>query len=159
MRQGRQIVIYDPATGRDVNGVWTRDPFPGNIIPAERINPTARAIMQVLPGPEQYGPGCCAVAERNLAWAEHFNKDLFWNWVGKVDHNFGANDRTFFRWAENERNEIGNRGNAIQSGPAQDGQLPLIRSNRAVVGDWVHIFGAGTVFNLRGGYTYFLEWS
>jgi Carboxypeptidase regulatory-like domain/TonB-dependent Receptor Plug Domain len=26
---GRQVVIYDPATGRDVNGVWTRDPFPG----------------------------------------------------------------------------------------------------------------------------------
>ncbi len=84
---------------------------------------------------------------------------MFWNWVGKVDHNFGANDRAFFRWAENERNEIGNRGNAIRSGPAQDGQLPLIRSNRAIVGDWVHIFGAGTVFNLRGGYTYFLEWS
>ena len=157
-RQGNLIRIYDPATGRDVNGVWTRDPFPGNIIPAERINPTARAIMKYFPDPNNTDPAV-APWERNLAWAEHFNKDLFWNWVGKVDHNFGANDRTFFRWAENERNEIGNRGNAIQSGPAQDGQLPLIRSNRAVVGDWVHIFGAGTVFNLRGGYTYFLEWS
>ena len=40
-------------------------------------------------------------------------------------------------------NEIGNRGNAIRSGPAQAGQLPLIRSNRAIVADWVHIFGAG----------------
>ena len=39
----------------------------------------------------------------NLDWAEHFNKDLFWNWVGKVDHNFSANDRAFFRWGENER--------------------------------------------------------
>jgi hypothetical protein len=155
---GRLITIYDPATGRDVNGVWTRDPFPGNIIPADRINPTARAIMRYLPDPNNIDPAV-APWQRNLAWAEHFNKDLFWNWVGKVDHNFGANDRAFFRWAENERNEIGNRGNAIRSGPAQDGQLPLIRANRAIVGDWVHIFGAGTVFNLRGGYTYFLEWS
>ena len=48
---------------------------------------------------------------------------------------------------------------AIRSGPAQNGQLPLIRANRAFVGDWVHIFGGGTVFNLRGSYTYFLEWS
>ena len=24
----------------------------------------------------------------NLCYTEHFNKDLFWNWVGKVDHNF-----------------------------------------------------------------------
>jgi hypothetical protein len=155
---GRQIVIYDPATGRDVNGVWTRDPFPGNIIPAHRINATAQAIAAYFPDPNNTDPAV-APWQRNLAWAEHFNQDKFWNWVGKVDHNFGANDRTFFRWAENERNEIGNRGNAIRSGPAQDGQLPLVRSNRAVVGDWVRIFGAGTVFNLRGGYTYFLEWS
>ena len=28
-----------------------------------------------------------------------------------------------------------------------------------MVGDWVHVFGAGTVFNLRASYTYFLEWS
>ena len=36
--QGRLITIYDPATGRDVNGVWTRDPFPNNSSP-----PTASA--------------------------------------------------------------------------------------------------------------------
>lgn len=155
---GRQIVIYNPRTGRDVNGVWTRDPFPGNIIPAGDINPTARAIMQYWPDPNGSTAGV-APWQQNLLWPEHFNRDLFWNWVGKVDHNFGANDRAFFRWAENERNEIGNRGNAIRSGPGQAGQLPLWRANRALVGDWVHIFGPGTVFNLRGGYTYFLEWS
>ena len=114
---------------------------------------------EVLAGSEQCRP-VVAPWQRNLEWAEHFNKDLFWNWVGKVDHNFGANDRAFFRWGENERNEIGNRGtNAIRSGPGQGGQLPLWRANRALVGDWVHIFGAGTVFNLRASYTYFLEWS
>jgi hypothetical protein len=155
---GRQIVIYDPATGRDVNGVWTRDPFPGNIIPPGRINATARALMQYWPEPNGSTAGV-APWQQNLLWPEHFNKDLFWNWVGKVDHNFGTNDRAFFRWAENERNEIGNRGNAIRTGPGQAGQLPLWRANRALVGDWVHIFGPGTVFNLRGSYTYFLEWS
>jgi len=155
---GNLIRIYDPATGRDVNNVWTRDPFPGNIIPADRINPTAQAIMKYWPDPNGTTAGV-APWQQNLHWAEHFNRDLFWNWVGKVDHNFGANDRTFFRWGENKRNEIGNRGNAIRSGPGQAGQLPLWRANRAMVGDWVHIFGPGTVFNLRGGYTYFLQWS
>ena len=156
---GNLIRIYDPATGRDVNGVWTREPFPDNRIPADRINPTARAIMKYWPDPNNVDPSV-APWQRNLEWASHFNKDLFWNWVGKVDHNFGANDRAFFRWGENERNEIGNRGsNAIRSGPGQGGQLPLWRANRALVGDWVHIFGAGTVFNLRASYTYFLEWS
>lgn len=157
--QGNLIRIYDPATGRDVDGVWTRDPFPGNIIPAARINPTAQRMMQYWPDPNGTTAGV-APWQQNLHWAEHFNRDLFWNWVGKVDHNFGANDRAFFRWGENKRNEIGNRGtNAIRSGPGQSGQLPLWRANRAIVGDWVHIFGPGTVFNLRGSYTYFLEWS
>ena len=52
---GNLIRIYDPTTGRDVNGVWTRDPFPGNIIPANRINETAKKIM---------GTGRCLTARR-----------------------------------------------------------------------------------------------
>jgi hypothetical protein len=154
---GQLITIYDPATGRDVNGVWTRDPFPGNIIPANRISATAKAIMKYYPDPNYTAAGV-APWQNNLDYPEHFNKDIFWNWVGKVDHNFGSNDRAFFRWGENKRNEVRNTS-AIRSGPAQDGQLPLWRANRALVGDWVHIFGPGTVFNVRGSYTYFLEWS
>jgi hypothetical protein len=156
---GRLIQIFDPRTGRDVNGVWTRDPFPGNIIPTDRINPTAQAIMKYWPEPNGTTAGV-APWQNNLLWTEHFNRDVFWNWVGKVDHNFTSNDRVFFRWAENKRNEIGNRGaNAIREGPGQGGQLPLWRANRGLVGDWVHIFGPGTVFNVRSSYTYFLEWS
>ena len=155
--QGRLITIFDPATGRDVNGVWTRDPFPGNIIPPERITSVAKNIMQYYPDPN-YTAANAAPWQSNLDYPEHFNKDLFWNWVGKVDHNFSPNDRAFFRWGENERNEVRNT-TAIRSGPAQDGQLPLWRANRAIVADWVHILGSGTVFNLRGSYTYFLEWS
>ena len=154
---GNRIIIYDPTTGRDINGVWTRDPFPGNIIPENRISPVAKAIMQYYPLPNGTTAGV-APWQQNLQYAEHFNRDVFWNWVGKVDHNFGANDRAFFRWGENERNELRDT-TAIRTGPGRDGQLPLIRSNRAIVGDWVHIFGPGTVFNIRGSYTYFLEWS
>jgi len=156
-QNGRRILIYDPATGRDVNGVWTRDPFPGNIIPASRISPTAQALMKYYPDPN-YSLDGSAPWQNNLDYPEHFNRDLFWNVLGKVDHNFSSNDRVFFRWGENERNELRNT-TAIRSGPAQNGQLPLWRANRAMVGDWVHIFGAGTVFNLRASYTYFLEWS
>ena len=87
---GRLITIYDPATGRDVNGVWTRDPFPGNSIPAEshqrrrrrRSCSTSRIPNGTTPG--------VAPWQQNLQYTEHFNKDIFWNWVGKVDHNFSA---------------------------------------------------------------------
>ncbi len=90
--QGRPIIIYDPATGRDVNGVWTRDPFPGNIIPANRIDPGAKACMQYYPAPNCTTPGQ-PDWQQNLCYTEHFNKDMFWNWVGKVDHNFSQKDR------------------------------------------------------------------
>ncbi len=154
---GNLITIYDPATGRNVNGTWVRDPFPNNQIPADRFNAVALQLLQYYPLPNYRDPAVAAW-QNNLAYTEHFNKDKFWNWVAKVDQNFGPNDRIFGRWGRNERNEIRNVS-AIRTGPAQDGQLPLIRSNDALVGDWVHVFGAGSVFNVRGGYSEFLQLS
>ena len=53
---GNLIPIYDPATTRVVNGVVIRDPFPGNIIPANRISPVARQFLGFLPSPTSDGP-------------------------------------------------------------------------------------------------------
>lgn len=46
-------LIYDPATG-DANGK-NRTPFPGNIVPANRINPIAAKLLSELPLPNQPG--------------------------------------------------------------------------------------------------------
>lgn len=48
---GQQVTIYDPLTTRTVNGVIVRDAFPGNVIPADRINPVAKAMLAALPTP------------------------------------------------------------------------------------------------------------
>src|SRR5437867_3643210 len=50
--QGRPVVIYDPLTTRTVNAAVVRDPFPGNKIPANRINPVAAAMLKYLPMPD-----------------------------------------------------------------------------------------------------------
>ncbi len=50
--QGRQIVIYDPSTTRLVNGVNVRDPFPGNRIPTDRLDPVAVESDAVLSAAE-----------------------------------------------------------------------------------------------------------
>ena len=53
---GPQYQIYDPATvAPAANGRFTRSPFPGNIIPASRINPIATAIAQHQPQPNAPG--------------------------------------------------------------------------------------------------------
>src|SRR5262249_39368912 len=48
---GRPVIIYDPATTRIENGVSVRDPFPGNVIPLNRIDPAAAAIAALYPAP------------------------------------------------------------------------------------------------------------
>src|SRR5258705_2834731 len=49
---GQLITIYDPLTTRTVGGVIVRDPFPGNVIPLERISPVARAMLAAGPVPD-----------------------------------------------------------------------------------------------------------
>lgn len=48
------ITIYDPLTTRvdPATGQYIRDPFPGNIIPASRINPVAAKILSYVPKPD-----------------------------------------------------------------------------------------------------------
>jgi hypothetical protein len=52
---GSLQVIYDPRTG-NANGQG-RQPFPGNVIPANLINPIARQIDQLAPMPNTIGTG------------------------------------------------------------------------------------------------------
>src|SRR5262249_48796564 len=49
---GRLITIYDPLTTRTVNGQLVRDAFPGNKIPANRINPVSANILKSIPLPD-----------------------------------------------------------------------------------------------------------
>src|SRR5437899_1213231 len=51
----QNIIIYDPATAQLVNGRVVRTPFAGNIIPSNRINPIAAAVMKYFPLPNQPG--------------------------------------------------------------------------------------------------------
>ena len=103
---GRRITIYDPATGRNVNNVWTRDAFPGNIIPKERINPIARKIADYFPMPNTKTLGA-DYSQSNYFASGGANpaQDRFYNLVFKFDQNFGSRNRVFFRQASNDRTE------------------------------------------------------
>ena len=50
---GQLITIYDPLTTRSNGaGGFVRDPFPGNVIPADRINPISVAMTTNMPLPD-----------------------------------------------------------------------------------------------------------
>lgn len=51
---GARVVLYDPLTTRPnpaQPGQFIRDPFPGNVIPANRIDPVAAAMLKTMPLP------------------------------------------------------------------------------------------------------------
>jgi hypothetical protein len=76
--------IIDPTTGT---------PFSGNIIPATRINPVARALLGLLPAPTSPTPAGQAPVNNynfNQTRTENMNEDSL-----KLDHVFSAKDSVF----------------------------------------------------------------
>jgi hypothetical protein len=153
--QGRLITIYDPATGRLENGQWVRDAFPGNIIRPDRIDPMARQLAQYFLRPNAT-PTSGDPWRNNFVFAPNLAFDRYHNIASKVDQNVSPKTKMFFRYGYNYRSE--NRfTNGITSGPAQNGQLPLERINHTAVADWVRTMSSSMVFNIRSGFTQYLE--
>jgi hypothetical protein len=97
---GQPVIVYDPLTTRLVNGQWVRDPFPGNVIPANRIDPVALSLLQRVPMPNQ--PGLV----NNFTVPENARADRYDQHVVKVDQVLNANHRFFVRYARNKRTEV-----------------------------------------------------
>ena len=154
--QGRLITIYDPATGRLENGQWVRDPFPGNVIPANRIDPMAQRLSQYFLQPNASAPSGSDPWRNNFVFAPNLAFDTFRNVAMKVDQNISNKTRMFVRYAYNKRTEQRST-NGITSGPAQDGQLPLWRINHTGVADWVRTVSSSFVLNVRAGLNQYLE--
>ncbi len=156
--QGKPIIIYDPLTGRadaSAPGGWVRDPFPGNRIPADRINPIARKILGYQPKPNRSDPGS-GYSRNNLFIPDNIAGDSFYNWVLKIDQVLTEKHRFFVRYAENDRTEDRN-DNGIFEGPGQDGQQPFKRVNHAVTIDHVGAMSPTFVVNVRASFNRFEE--
>jgi hypothetical protein len=134
--QNRRITIYDPATGRQAGSAWARDPFPGNRIPANRINPISRRIAEYYPPPNAKTSNV-RYSRQNffVPGGDNIAKDDFYNLAIKIDHNLGEKHRLFFRHASNDRTEYRSSNGIF--GTAEDGPLPLKRINDAYVLDMV----------------------
>ena len=156
---GQPITIYDPFTATyDAAGniLTNRAPFPGNVIPTNRINPIALAVTQYMPLPNRAAPAGSRYANNNLSLPAYFDADKFYNLILKFDWNFGSKHRAFFRHASNDRTE--NRAsNGIDNKPGTDGQQPFQRINDAYVVDWVGTISPTLILNARGSYNRFIE--
>jgi hypothetical protein len=92
--QGRPITIYDPLTTR-ADG--SRDAFPGNRIPANRINPIAANVLKSYPLPNAPGDGPSHV--NNYIFPSRWVANMD-QWIGRADYVINPKNNFYFRYGQ-----------------------------------------------------------
>src|SRR6185369_954749 len=154
---GVPIPIYDPLTATyDASGniLTNRQQFPGNIIPANRLDPVAKAVTKYMPLPNISTPGA-TYSSQDFTVAGLFDKDKYYNLTMRFDANIGSKHRLFFSEASNDRTE--NRPANGIVGIGEDGQLPFQRINDRYVLDWTATLTPTTVLDVRAANNRFIE--
>lgn len=90
---GQPILIYDPLTGQ---------PFPGNVIPRERLDPVAFAALQYFPVPNRAGTSTNANNYGDASLST-LDRDIL---VGRVDHRLASNDLLTVRYYINDSGTV-----------------------------------------------------
>ena len=81
--------IYDPATTRGEGATATRDPFPGNRIPADRFDPVGLKVVNLYPKPNLAGGANNYILNPgNRTTADQYDSRFDWN-VSSSDLVFG----------------------------------------------------------------------
>jgi hypothetical protein len=102
--QGRLIQIYDPFSTVPVPGQanrYTRTPFPGNIIPPDRIDPVAANLVKFYPDPNVAPANPLTNAQNYLVAGSGRNRQNMW--TIKTDYNLRDGQRLFARYTESSQ--------------------------------------------------------
>ena len=149
-RSGGLRTIFDPTTTvlNVATNTATRTPFPNNVIPQNRIDPTARRIMADFWGPNNPGD--------DLAGSNNFRASYSWpmknlNFSNRTDWNISDKWKVFGRYSQfrttlDQENYTPNNSRAM---PNDNGG---IMNARNIAGDAVYTMSPTTVFNLRASY-------
>ena len=143
-------IIYDPATTvpdpNRPNG-FIRQPFPGNVIPAGRIDPIAGFFMNPdwIPLPLQ--PGIAANLRREFSVPSHYNQATV-----KIDHRFSGSDSVSGRFSLKRAVE-GSFGNYHGLNPYDPGANPKRPNGYNGVLNWTHLFSPTTLLEARASYS------
>lgn len=149
---GNSYQVYDPRTTVGTgNGHFSRSPFPGNIIPQNRLDPIAQNVLKTYlnAGPNTVGK---ADGTNNYVQALYQGND-FLSTVFRVDENISDKHRLFVR---------GNYSNLDEPDSIrfnQSGGWTFIRDNRGMGLDDVYVFGSSVILNTRATYNRYVQGS
>jgi hypothetical protein len=116
----RPTVLYDPSTTRanPAGSGITRDPFPGNMIPAALFNPAAVKLINLYPQPNLGG----LAANYLLNPVDHYDTD---QGSVKIDHDFNEGSRAFFRFTRAFTGDINSRSLGPVATPYLNVTIPV----------------------------------
>ena len=140
---GAPVIIYDPLTTTLVGGRYVRTPFPGNVIPANRMDPVSLNLLKYVPLPNAAGQ------TNNLLVPENNRADVYNNHAVKVDQTINQQHRFFVRFAWNQRHEINDfMGYAKEAAPTYTHS----RTNVGLSGEVTSVLSNTFVLSSRVGY-------
>ena len=147
------IQLYDPLSAQISSGTAVvRQPFVGNIIPQNRINPIAQKVLGYFPQPNQPGDA----GGRNNFFYENPRTDDFYSVSTRFDHAIGGNQRLMGRYTRNDRRESRNAQLGTVNGIVPTGNF-LFRKNDGVTVDHTWTQNNTSVWEFRGGWQQFRE--
>ena len=138
--------IYDPfSTKPNGSGLYTRDPFPGNIVPQSRFDKAGFNLANLYPLPNS--PRTQLVDGTQNYYSQSRSDELYYVHIVRLDHAIGQNQRLFVRvdydfWDEHKNKYM----------PGILG-IVLNRINRGVALDDVVVLGPNLIMHLRYGFT------
>ncbi len=148
--EGALQTIYDPFSTKfdPTTSTVTRTPIPQNVIPQDRIDPTAHKLMSYLWSPNNAGDDASGVNnfKKAYAWWLHY-----WNISERVDYNIADKWRMFARFSKFQtRLDNPNWGGTIAV-PSDNGGI-MDAMNAAI--DVLYMASPRTTVNVRFGSTY-----
>lgn len=150
LAQGTRYQIYDPATIAPApNGRFSRQPLPGNVIPASRIDPVAARLLEFYPLPNSTENP----EGRNNFIAPIGTQIDYYSHSVRMDHTFSEKHRGFGSFSWSDLNEPAARRfpDNIALGHVQ------YRRHRGISLDDVYVLSPQTILNTRYGFTRFLN--
>jgi hypothetical protein len=146
-------IIYDPFTATQQGARVVRQPLNcngrANVICPNRISPIAAKYLSFLPLPNLPG------TENNFLGNNSSPND-YRVIITRVDHNWSEKHRSFFRFSHSDRNEYDENSAGTNNGVRINGRY-IPRGNRGGVFDHIYTHSSTAIFNLRVGYTRFLQ--
>jgi hypothetical protein len=141
------INIYDPLTRVASGNSFVGTQFANNIIPANRINPIARAVLEYMGSPKQPGLNGNIFDSTLTEVTKPYD-----NYTFRIDQNITSKNHFFVRGSVYNRNSLYNR----YTDSPYVGVNFVFKARQGVIDD-VHTFNSTTFLNVRYGYNRFIR--